>query len=391
MGTGQSIPLARVAGIRIGATYSWFFALFLIVWGMSGLFRDSLGSSNTEAYLLSVAAAALFFLSLLLHEFGHAIVARRQGIGVIGIDLWFLGGVAKLDRDSRTPGEEFKIAAAGPAVTLVIVAVCAVAAAMAGNTEIVGDILSRTVSGFSPATVLLGWLAAINAFLFAFNLIPAFPLDGGRIARSVAWKISGDRNKATRLSARLGEGFGYVMMAVGIALALRGQAINGIWLVLLGLFLAQAARSAAASTILTEKLEGVTAADVMDAEPVSVPDATSVRDTEDLFFHRYQAPWFPVVDDGGRYLGVVTSDGIDTAIRAGHPLLAVREVIDVGDGHASCVSPEEPLEDLLSSEALRRLGALVVLDRDGVVRGLVTTDHVRRALGAVLGEPQRSA
>ncbi len=129
----------------------------------------------------------------------------------------------------------------------------------------------------------------------------------------------------------------------------------------------------------------------MDHEPISVPDGTSVRDADDFFFNRYRSPWFPVVDDIGRYLGVVTSAGVDTAIRAGHPMLPVREVIDVGDGHASCVSPEEPLEDLLSSEALRRLGALVVLDRDGIVRGLVTTDHVRRALGRVLGEPQQSS
>jgi Zn-dependent protease len=390
MNTGQSIKLARVAGIRVGATYSWFFALFLIVWAMSSLFQDS-GTSNTEAYLYGVAAAALFFVSLLLHEFGHALEARRHGIGVIGIDLWFLGGVAKLDRDSRSPGEEFKIAAAGPAVTVVIVVIAAGAAALAGTSDIVQNIIDREVSGASSATVLLGWLAGINALLLVFNLLPAFPLDGGRIARAIAWKVTGDRNRATRLSARLGEYFGYAMMAVGVVIALRGQPIDGVWLAILGLFLAQAARGAVASTAISEKLGGVTAADVMDAGPVTVPDETSVRDADDQFFHRYRSTWFPVVDDGGRYVGVLTSTGVDTAIRAGHPLLPVREVLDVAGGRASCVSSEEPLEELLSSEALRRLGALVVLDTDGIVRGLVTTDHVRRALGAALGEPTGSA
>ena len=387
MGTGQSIPLARIAGIRIGATYSWFFALFLIIWGMSGWFRDVLGGSATQSYVMAVAAGALFFLSILLHEFGHAFVARRNGIGISGIDLWFGGGVAKMDRDSRTPGEEFRVAAAGPAVTLVIVGLCAGVGALASESGAFVNAATLTIDSTTPLLALLGWLASINVFLFLFNMIPAFPLDGGRIARSIAWKLGGDRNRATRLSARVGEGFGYLMIAVGIVILLDGRPIDGLWLAVLGMFLAQTARGAVASSAISERLDGVTAEDVMDAEPISVPQETPVRDADDFFFHRYHMPWFPVIDDGGRYLGVLTRDRVDETIRAGHPLLPVGEVLDVGDGHASCIAAEEPLEDLLSSEALRRLGALVVLDRDGIVRGVVTTDDVRRALGTALGGP----
>src|SRR4051812_38784759 len=160
---------------------------------MTGRFGDIVEGSNSQAFALGVAAALLFFVSLALHELGHAIVARRNGIGIAGIDLWFFGGIAKLSRDSDSPGEELRIAAAGPAVTLAIVAVCAAAAMALSDT---GDVLDvarfATGTDTDPGTALLGWLAIVNAVLFVFNLIPAFPLDGGRIARAIAWKATGD-------------------------------------------------------------------------------------------------------------------------------------------------------------------------------------------------------
>jgi len=385
MGTGNSIPLARIFGIRIGATYSWFFALFLIIWGLSGYFQDVLLGSSTQAYITAVLAGALFFVSILLHELGHALAARRDGIGITGIDLWFFGGVAKMDRDSRTPGEEFRVAAAGPLVTVGIVLLCGLIGTLASESNAFVNAATLTIDSTTPALALLGWLAAINVFVLVFNIIPAFPLDGGRIARAIAWKVSGDRNKATRLSGRLGQGFGYLLIGVGIYLVLRDQPIDGIWLGVLGLFLAQAAGGAVASSLVSAQIDGVTAADVMEADPISVPEDTAVRDADDWFFHRYQAPWFPVVDNAGHYIGVLMRERVDTAVRAGHPLLPVREVLDVSDGHRSCVSPEETLEELLASDSLRRLGALIVLDHDGVIRGVVTTDRVRRALGDALG------
>lgn len=386
MNTGSSIQLARLFGIRIGASYSWFFVLFFMIWVLSGYFHDVLGGSSTQAYVVAVAAAALFFVSLIAHELGHALVARRSGITITGIDLWFFGGIAKLDRDSRSPGEEFRVAAAGPAVTLVIVLLCIAASAVFSTSSSLLDAASFTIDTTTPALALVGWLAAINAFLFVFNMIPAFPLDGGRIARAAAWKITGDRNRATRLSGRVGQGFGWLLMGFGLYLALSGAVQNGLWMGVLGLFLAQAARGAVQSTVLSEQLDGVTAADVMEPDPVAVPAGTAARDAEDWFFHRYGGTWFPVVDDHGRYVGVLRQERVDEAIRAGQPLLPASEMLAADEGHGSCIAGEEPLEDLLTSEPLRRLGALVVLDRDGVVRGLVTTDHVRRALGAALGE-----
>src|SRR4051812_47513408 len=177
MGAG-SVQLARVFGIRIGASPSWFIVLFLMIYYLSGLFSDLLaGYSNTTAYAIAVAGTLLFFLSLILHELGHALVARRNGIGVTSIDLWFFGGLAKLTRDPATPGQDFRIAAAGPAVTLVIFVLCC-GALLAAN---VTDVLTAITLGFdrsSPAVGLLAWLGGINLIVLLFNLVPAFPLDG---------------------------------------------------------------------------------------------------------------------------------------------------------------------------------------------------------------------
>ena len=215
---GGSIQLARVFGIRIGVEPSWFFILFLIIYLLTGFFGDEFASDT--AFGLAVAAALLFFASVLLHELGHAVVARRNGIGIVGIDLWMLGGVAKLDRDAPSPGVEFRVAAAGPAVTLLIALACfGIGTLIAGSAGALDSTRFEAVAG-DEVLALLGYLTFINIVLLAFNLIPAYPLDGGRIARAIAWWRTGDRTRATRFAARLGRGFSFLMIAVGAYLAL---------------------------------------------------------------------------------------------------------------------------------------------------------------------------
>lgn len=380
---GSSVQLGRLFGIRIGASPSWFLFLFLMIYFLSGWFGDVLDGSETQAYLVAVVGAFFFFGSLVLHELGHALVARRNGIEIQGIDLWFFGGLAKLSRDSRTPGEEFRIAAAGPAVTLLICAVCAgVALGLSRAGEFV-DNIEFTGSSTSPTLALASWLFTVNAFLFVFNMVPAFPLDGGRIARAAAWKISGDKNRGTKFSARLGQGFSYLLMGGGIALGLATDDwINGIWLLVLGWFLGQAATGAIATSEFSERIDGVTVADLMDPEPVVLPaDTLTLRAQED-FFLRYGWNWFPVTDPAsGRFLGVLPQERVDGAVAAGQPALAVNEVLD-GDPSEYRVARDEPLEALLGSEPLRRLGALMVVDADDRLCGVVTIQQVRRALGA---------
>jgi Zn-dependent protease len=376
-----SVQLLRVFGIRIGASPSWFLVLFLMIYSLSGFFGDVLNVSNGVTYVVAVAGALLFFASLALHELGHAIVARRNGIGVLGIDLWLFGGLAKLSRDSENPGEEFRVAAAGPAVTALIIALCLGGVAVTSHSGEAFD----TFSGHSttPVLALVAWLAVVNALLLVFNLLPGFPLDGGRIARAIAWKITGDRHRATRLAGRLGQGFAYVMIGCGIwwTFSMR-DAVTGIWLIILGWFLSQGARGAVVASAFSERIEGVTAADLMDAEPVSVPGDTTALAAQDEFFLRYQLPWFPVVDAAGRVLGLLREDRVDGAVERGQPTLTAGELLDSDSDADARVDRDTSLEALLGSEPLRRFGALVVVDGEGRLCGLVTLDRIRRALAA---------
>ncbi len=389
LGTGPSIQLLRLFGIRIGASPSWFVVLFVFIYFFSDYFREVLGGSVTQAYVAAVIAAFLFFVSLVLHELGHALVARREGIGISGIDLWFFGGVAKMTRDTQSPGSEFRISAAGPAVTLVIFGLCFGLGVLVKNGGALDVARLAGDAEASPTYALLGFLATINAMLFIFNLIPAFPLDGGRIARSVVWKFTGNRNTATRVAGRIGEGFAYIMIGIGIFLAARGELVNGIWLAVIGWFIAQSARAAVASTAFTERIDGITVADIMDAQPVSMPASTPLTQAQDEYFLRYRWDWFPVVDERGRFIGVVREPRLDEEIAAGRPALEVGELVEVADADGWRVTSDSPLEALLGDEQLRSRGALMAVDADGVLRGVVTTDQVRRALTAAL--PQRLA
>jgi Zn-dependent protease len=380
-GGGGSIQLARVFGIRVGVTTSWFLVLFFFIFVLSGSFRDTLDSSDTTAYATAVASVLLFFASLLAHELGHALVARRLGIGIVGIDLWFFGGVAKMARDPDTPGREFAVAIAGPLVSLTVVGLCtALGVLTAGGQDFLDAALLRQGVDVSPGLLLLSWLGSINAAVFVFNLVPAFPLDGGRIARAIAWKATGDRLKATRFAAALGQGFAYILIGLGLYTALfTDAALSGLWFVVLGWFVLQAARSVVAQTVFSERLEGVTVADIMDSEPVTIPGAITASRALDEYFLRYRWPWFGVVDESGRFLGIVHQDRVQGAERLGDGETPVREMMDADDGDWQ-VGADASLETLLGSEPLRRIGALFAVDRDGRLRGVVTLDQVRRAL-----------
>jgi Zn-dependent protease len=380
---GGSLQLARVFGIRIGVDISWFFVLFLIIWQLSEYYEDLGAGSN--AFVLAIVSAFLFFLSILLHELGHAVVAVRNGIPILGIDLWMFGGVAKLARDSDSPGVEFRVAVAGPLVTAAIAVVCFALGALISSPEEVLDASRYETDVGSQATAVLGYLMSISVLVLVFNLIPGFPLDGGRIARAIAWKLTGDRNRATRFAAVLGRGAGWVMVAAGVVSLFTFDAVFGIWLAFIGVFLAQAARSAQVQADFSGRIEHLRVADVMDAEPVAIPEQLPLDRAEREFFLRYGWPWFPVVDAGGRLVGVVSREAVTSipeAARGDRPIASVMARDDGDSGLRAGV--EDPLESLLGQESLGRLGAVMAVDSDGILRGIVTVDRVRRALrGAI--------
>ena len=383
---GGSIQLARIFGIRIGANPSWFFVLFLLIYIMSGRFGDIVEGSNSQAFALGVAAALLFFVSLTLHELGHALVARRNGIGIAGIDLFFFGGVAKITREADSPGAEFRIAAAGPAVTALVVVVCAALAIVLGDGSEFLDSATFEDNMTSAGVALLAWLAAINAVLLIFNLVPAFPLDGGRIARAAAWKITGDRNRGTRFSGRAGQVFAYILIGYGIYLLMVSDSFSGIYTIVLGFFLNQAARGAVLSSAFSERLGGITVADVMDAEPVTMPAGITAMRAEEEFFLRYRWPWFAVVDAAGRYLGVVRREGVERAMGTGQPALDVSELVE-DEPERFRIGRDQPLEALLGRPGLRELGALMAVDAEGVLCGVVTIEQISRALSGAAPGP----
>jgi Zn-dependent protease len=379
---GRSIQLGRILGIRIGANPSWFVVLFLLIYLLTGQYKDAFPGQDTKAFLLAVASALLLFLCILLHELGHAIVARRNRVPIAGIELWLFGGIATMTREPDTPGAAFRISAAGPLVTFAIAfGSWAVGALVWGWHAFADAAFLSDRTGYTSAEVLLGYVASINALLLVFNLIPGYPLDGGNILRAIAWWRTGDRVRATRVAARTGRVVAYMIMAFGLYVIVRsGAFFTGIWFILIGNFFAQAARGTEMQTRITSQLEGLSVADVMDAEPVAVPSEAKLDTVLDEFFLRYRWPWFPVTDRAGRFLGLVireSVDGVPEELRAGR---TVNEVMAKDAEGSLRVLTDAPLESLLGREGLRTLGALMAVDGEGILKGVVTLDQVRRAL-----------
>jgi Zn-dependent protease len=384
----SKFTLLTMRGIPVGVDWSWFFVLFLVIWLLSGYYSDLLLSpeDSIEPYALAVVSALGFFGSILLHEFGHAIVALRNKIGITSITLWMFGGIAGLKRDPDTPGVEFRIAAAGPAVTLVIAAACLIAGTVIDGGSFWESATFDEGAAVSPAVAVLAWTGWINATILVFNLLPAFPLDGGRILRAIVWKLTGDRDRGTRFAARLGQVFAVLIVGLGVLLALTGAVFSGIWLAVVGWMLGQSARVTFVQSDLNKKLGGLTVSDVMDDEPVAIPSDTTVERALDEYFLRYRWPWFPVVDAAQHFVGLVNRGAADAVPEVSRTSRTVSELLDSGAGETEqLVRSDAPIESLLANLELRRLGGLAVVGSDGRLTGVVTIEQVGRALRNAVG------
>jgi CBS domain-containing protein len=282
-------------------------------------------------------------------------------------------------KDAESPGVDFRIAAAGPAVTLVIALVCfGIGAASVGADEFWQVITYQHAAG--AGTTLVADICFINALLLVFNLLPGLPLDGGRILRSIVWWRTGDRNRATRTMAAAGRVLAYGVGGLAVFAIVQGFVSGGIWLLFVALVVSQGARSAEVRTAVTSRIEHLRVSDVMDSEPVALPAETKLDRALDDFFLRYRWDWFPVVDVNGHFLGLATREDLEKVPEALRPGSNVSEVTSADTATVFRVRMDEPLEALLSSEGLQRLGAIMAVDGEGVLRGVVTIEQVSRAL-----------
>lgn len=378
-----NFQLARVFGIRIGVSASWFVVLFVLIYFLSEYFHQLLHGSQSTAYAVAVAGALGYFASLILHELGHALMARRLGIPIAGIDLWFFGGLSHMRREPETAGEEFKVAAAGPLVTLVLFGLClgvGTLLASSGSFTHVASLTNEQVIA-TPALALVGWLGFINAALFVFNIVPAFPLDGGRIARAAVWRFTGDRNRATLATGRSGQAFAIALGAFGLWTLTTSDSFLALMTLMLAFIIYQSAGAAVVQGALGRRIQHITVADIMDREPVTISADITLLDAQEQFFLRYRWPWFAVVDPARHFLGVVRQQRVENEIAAGRPALPVTDILE--EDMPVRIGEQMPLESLLRAEGIARLGAMVAVDADGVLQGVVTLAQVRQALRPV--------
>lgn len=368
----ETFRIGRIAGVRVGVNWSVLVIFTLVVIGLAaGRFPITHPGFSDAAYLFAgVATGLVFFLSLLAHELAHAVIARRNGVEVEGITLWMLGGVATLEGEPADPGADLRIAVAGPATSILLAALFGLVA------------LALDVADLS--TLLVGavaWLALINILLAGFNLVPAAPLDGGRILRALWWWRTGDRQRAAVAAAHAGRVFGWMLISGGVALALFGGGIGGIWLALIGWFITVAARSEQEFAEASGALKGLTVADVMTLDPAVVPLGTSLDAFVANWVFSHRCSTFPVVDATGTLRGLLSWRDVKLMSPNQRASSRVDDVAMPVD-EVTVVAPDTPIADALGPMAASRSGRGVVVD-DGHVVGVVSPVDVMRRVEVV--------
>lgn len=366
-----TVALGRIAGVRVGVHWSVLVIWWLITWSLATQLLPETADVDPGALTwVTGAACALVLLGCLLaHELSHSVTARRHGVETEAITLWALGGVAQLREDAPSPRTELLVAVAGPATSL---ALGVAAAALFGLLDLAG----------APGLVVAGlaWLAVVNVVLAVFNLLPGFPLDGGRVLHAWLWHRTGSREEATRRAARVGRAFGYGLIAFGV-LEFTAGLWGGLWLVFIGWFLLSAASAEGQFSELRLRLTGTTVRDVMTAGPDVVPDSISVQDLLDDHILRFRHSTFPVRDRAGALGGLVTLGQVKRVPPRVRATTAVSTIATPMD-ELVLAEPDDDLFELLTQLATGRDRRALVVDRGDGDRlvGIVTPTDVTRAL-----------
>lgn len=370
----SSIRIGRLAGIPIGVQPLWLLIVALITWTLGAVYYpDEVdGIAPLAAYALGLLSALLLFASILLHELGHAVVARRNGVEIEEIDLWLLGGVARMAGYPKTAGAELRFALAGPAVTLVIAALFIA--------------LDAALPAAAPEALVavVAYQAYVNLAILVFNLLPAFPLDGGRVARALLWQWTGEIEPATATAATIGRGFGLVMIGVGVFATL-GGAGGGLWLAAVGFFIFVAARAEERGLRIRAAFTGREAGRLMTAPAIAIPAETGVADAVEDYFVRHRHPAFPVTE-AGRAVGLVDRAAVEHVPAANRATTTVGEIAAREEG--LLIDEHQDVAELLERPAFQRHGRAVVVLGDGQL-GIVSITDVEQVLRALELAEQR--
>jgi Zn-dependent protease/CBS domain-containing protein len=356
---GRKFRLFKLMGFEVGVDPTWVILAILVAWSLSmGYFPFYYRNLSTQAYwIMGIVGAAGLFVSIIAHEFSHSLVARRLGMPMKGITLFIFGGVAEMGDEPPNARAEFWMALAGPVASLLI------AAGFYG--------LDRLGAGMNwplTLTAVAGYLAMINLVLAVFNLLPAYPLDGGRILRAALWAWKGDLRRATRIASQVGSGFGIALILLGVLRLLGGSFIGGMWLALIGLFIRTAAHMSYRQLLVRRALEGEPVSRFMSTDPVTVAPSATVEAVVEDYVYRFHHKLYPVVADG-RLTGCVTTRQVKEVPRAQWARTTVGEI-------AVDCSPENTLAP--DTDAVKALAAMqkngasrMMVVRDGRLEGIV--------------------
>ena len=366
-----NIKLFSVFGIPIELNITWFIIFALVAWSLVSLYfpTNYPNYSVVSHWIMGIVAALMLFASVILHELGHSYVAKTHGVPIKRITLFLFGGVSQLTKEAADPSTEIKIAIAGPGVSFILMGIFAFIYIMTSR--------GHFLAGAGP---VLKYLAFVNGILGAFNLIPGFPLDGGRLLRAAIWKATGSLRRSTYVATRVGGIVGIAFIAIGFLSVFRGQFIYGLWMVMIGFFLRQAAEASYFQVVMEGALKGMKVHEVMKSDVVTVPENLSVRDLVDDYFFKYHYDCFPVADEG-RLMGLVTLNDIKRVSRERWADTQIGEVMQK-DLPAFSVTPNEEVSAVLTRVIRDQCGRLPVVEGERVV-GIVTRKDIMEALRVI--------
>ncbi len=357
---GKRIKIFKLLGFTVRIDVSWLIVAVLATWALAeGVFPELVeGLSKSTYWVMGMVGAAGLFLSVIFHELSHSLIARKYGIPMKGITLFIFGGVAEMEDEPNSPKSEFMMAIAGPAASIII-----------GLFFIALTMLGGSQSWPKPPVAVFQYLGIINFVLAAFNLVPAFPLDGGRVLRAILWHIKGDLRRATEISSRIGSGFGLILIFFGILFIVRGAFIGGIWWVFIGLFLRNATRVSRVRVEMNIALRGEKIERFMKEDPITVQPSLSVEELVDDYIYRHHFKMFPVIEEG-RVRGCVTTSDIKEVPREEWGKRKVSEIMDHCDEDNS-LHPHTDAVDALKKMRSKNKSRIMVVDGGRLV-GIIT-------------------